>query len=368
MRLGLVLALSLVASPALAQPQPKPQPDQPKPFRELTEEEPEPVPAPAAQPRRVEPADPGELQVVEEPVPVDDHAPPPGSSGTWPEAIAWMETWKPRFATRHVRLDFEVWPQDAFDTYTWDLVLLMGVEDAPVFGDLILPITFLSADGADQFHFGNPTLGVHGGGVLADVVGLWGGLSVSIPTLTEFPAEDESFLPVATLFSAATMRGLVEAHRFFPLTVPVRFGVGVEVQILPFLYFRTELFPAFYIALEELDDATGESFFALLDHVSEAELLSPIGLGGGVRFQEAIGLSSISASQSGSDDDDEIEAGDGAQLAFEPFVSYQPPIEGPYSVPVFARVGLLLAIDDPLGFGFGDGHLATVRTSVGVRF
>jgi hypothetical protein len=362
MRLAPGLAIVLWAGAAAAQPAPPPraapaqpaQPEQPAPFTELTEEDetaPEPKPGPAPQP--VEP----EL-VGEEPPP-----PPSDGDGTWPEAIAWMEAWKPRFATRHVRVDFEVWPTDDVDAFTWDLTVLMGVEDAPVFGDFTLPMAYVTEHGTDvdQFHVGSPTLGVHGGGVLGRIVGLWGGLAVSIPTLHDYPTPDESPLPFLALSQVAGMRGFVEAHRFYPLTVPVRFGMGVEVQIVPFLYFRTEIFPVFYIFLEELQEVTGSTFFSILDHVSELELLSPIGLGGGMRFQEAFGVATVSRS-------DAVSAGDFTQLAFEPFISYQPPYEGPYSFPVFARVGLLIAIDEPLGFGFDDGKLMTVRSSVGVRF
>jgi hypothetical protein len=56
------------------------------------------------------------------------------------------------------------------------------------------------------------------------------------------------------------------------------------------------------------------------------------------------------------------------QTALEPFIVYEPPFAGPFELPLRARIGLLIALDDALGFGFDTNKVMTLRTSFGVRF
>ena len=54
--------------------------------------------------------------------------------------------------------------------------------------------------------------------------------------------------------------------------------------------------------------------------------------------------------------------------ALEPFIVYEPPFEGPYELPLRARVGMLIALDEALGFGFDTNKVLTARMALGVRF
>jgi hypothetical protein len=79
----------------------------------------------------------------------------------------------------------------------------------------------------------------------------------------------------------------------------------------------------------------------------EAEFRHGKGFGGGLAVQL---FHAFSASSDG----------DTAQLAAEPFVSYQ-------GESAFARIGVLTALDEPLGFGFDKGKVAALRLTVGMH-
>ncbi len=87
-----------------------------------------------------------------------------------------------------------------------------------------------------------------------------------------------------------------------------------------------------------------------LEHAGELEVRAPFGLGGGLRFQ-AVFLLTDGLSGNGADH---------AQTAVEPFVGYEPPGAG-----FFARLGMLVAIDPPLGYGFEKDKLTTFHVEVG---
>ncbi|MBW2457758.1 MAG: hypothetical protein JRI68_24855 [Deltaproteobacteria bacterium] len=286
-----------------------------------------------------------------------------------------MRYWEPQFAWRSIAAEFDVWSTEDFNCFTWDIVARLGVEDFPAYFDIDIPWTYLSVDGGDddmdQLQFGNPTFGGHGGGKVGGVVGIWGGATVSIPTTFVDENDDDGQGDEFTALALASRaRALVDAHRFFALYVPLRFMVGVEVQIHPYVYARAEFAPAFYIPTGDAQDLADalhyDAFFSVMDQIYEVEALSPIGLGGGVRFQLWWDMNENMS--------DLAYGGDRAQTALEPYITYSPPFRGPYEVPVFARVGLLFALDDPVGFGFDDRgrgdhwKVATLRTQVGARY
>ncbi len=365
--LATALALGCLALPhAQAQTgQQAPPKDKEEEWTELTPEaetpEPEPPPPGAEKPlpSTGSPYLPPATKPTSQP---DKPAEPEPDDGGTSEGLAWMSRWQPQFAWRSISAEFDMWSTDEFTSYTWDLVARLGVEDFPAYFDIDIPWTFLDVSGAaGQLQFGNPTLGGHGGGMVADVVGIWAGLTVSIPTT--FPDtgdQDGQSDEWAALAAASQVRALVQAHRFMALYVPLRLLTGVEVQIHPYIYLRAEFDPLLAIPTEDAQDQAErfghDAFFAAMDQIYEVEALSPIGLGGGVRFQAWLQLTN------------NARLGARTQTAIEPYITYSPPFIGPFAAPVFARAGLLIALDEPLGMGFDDNKVATLRTQVGVRY
>ncbi len=77
-------------------------------------------------------------------------------------------------------------------------------------------------------------------------------------------------------------------------------------------------------------------------------ITSTTGSVGGLRLQEVFTLTAD---------------GDKIQTALEPFGVYQPEKSAFYG-----RLGLLVALDRALGFGFEGGKVATLRLTAGARF
>ncbi|HHH31367.1 MAG TPA: hypothetical protein ENK57_23885 [Polyangiaceae bacterium] len=278
------------------------------------------------------------------------------------ESVAWMKDWLPRYASSRAGLDFDVFLDDP-TAMTWDLVARVAFGKESTFAlDLGLPWAW--ADGGEAI-IGNPVIGLLGGGKLADPVGMYGGFWIGIPTkpgipdLSDLDAQARSAQALVT----ALLRAGIHSHRFIPIWVPLRFGIGAELQLHPLVYLRTELAPQINVGLE------GANTTLTIDHITDVEVLSPIGLGGGLRLQEYFTpldtpIYSFFAFGPGATSVDR------AQVALEPYVAYEPPRQGDYAIPIYTRIGLLMALDDPLGFGFSSSgfKVATLRTSVGATF
>jgi hypothetical protein len=256
-----------------------------------------------------------------------------------------MVPWVPHSGISHASIEYEVWSTSAFAVHTWDAVLQLSFGDPDGYGAVHFDLPWDYVSALELAAIANPVVGGQGGAKVHDQIALWGGLKIAIPTVTSNSDPDR----VAAVGAGTYVRAAVESHRFAVFYVPLRFGLGAEFQIHPLVYLRIEADPMVLIPTE------GQDAELVMDQINEIEALSPIGLGGGLRFQEAFAFTSD---------------GDKAQLALEPYIAYEPPFEGPYSIPLRARVGLLFALDDPLGFGFDSGPLkvASVRTSIGGRF
>ena len=167
----------------------------------------------------------------------------------------------------------------------------------------------------------------------------------SIPTRYGFQGSPDVTLFAAT---AAASRGFYDAYRFAPETVSIRFPIAFEARLFGLLYYRGELDPDIWVPVGGA--APGDSVQVSLEHADELEVRAPFGLGGGLRFQAAFLLTNRLSG----------DGADGAQTALEPFVGYEPPGAG-----FFARVGMLVALDTPLGPGFDRDKLTTVRMQAG---
>lgn len=217
----------------------------------------------------------------------------------------------------------------------------------------------LSVWNRSGFAMGNPTIGAHYAfGLSPDIAAFVGG-SMSIP-IVAVPNEDQW----AAIAVTAPARAYFDMHRLFPETVSIRPRGGIEVRILPMLRYRGDLGMTVAIptgdGLPETEGiaAIGERDTEIvIEQGNELELRTDAGFGGGLRFQAAFLPTH----------DDEIDGinidNDVVQTAIEPFVGYEAP-----GVGLYARAGLLVALDERLGFGLDEGKVATVRLSVGGKF
>ena len=197
-------------------------------------------------------------------------------------------------------------------------------------------------DGGGGFLLGNPTLGAHYADSYNEQIAFFFGGSVSIPTIHGIDSNDNDDEDrVAALAAVAPTRAAYDLHRFVPEAIPIRARGGAEIRILPWLYYRGDLAPVMYIP------TGGQDVEFLIEQSNEIEARTPTGLGGGLRLQEVFTLTE----------------GDDIQTALEPFVSYEPAPAG-----VYARLGLLMALDEELGFAFDQGKVLTARLAGGYKF
>ncbi|WP_437667127.1 hypothetical protein [Sorangium sp. So ce1182] len=188
----------------------------------------------------------------------------------------------------------------------------------------------------EGFFFGNPSIGLHYSASVLPMMMLIGGLSASIP-ITQDPSDDTK----AAAAAALAVRGYFDAQRALLGHVPLRARGGIELRLIEAFHVRSDLVAMFAIPT----DGGDTEFF--IEQGNEAELRSLGGFGVGARLQAAFPLTET----------------DKVQLAAEPFVGVEPPTSGMYF-----RAGLLVALDEPLGFGLEQGKLATVRVALGAKF
>ncbi|XXY47563.1 hypothetical protein WME91_46920 [Sorangium sp. So ce269] len=188
----------------------------------------------------------------------------------------------------------------------------------------------------EGFFFGNPSIGLHYSASVLPMLMLVGGLAASIP-ITQDPSDDTK----AAAAAALAVRGYFDSQRVLLEHVPLRARGGIELRLIEAFHVRSDLVAMFAIPT---DGGDTELF---IEQGNEAELRSLGGFGVGARLQAAFPLTET----------------DKLQLAAEPFVGVEPPTSGMYF-----RAGLLVALDEPLGFGWEQGKLATVRVALGAKF
>ncbi|WP_437601690.1 hypothetical protein WMF28_08895 [Sorangium sp. So ce590] len=188
----------------------------------------------------------------------------------------------------------------------------------------------------EGFFFGNPSIGLHYSASILPMMMLIGGLAASIP-ITQDPSDDTK----AAAAAALAVRGYFDAQRALLEHVPLRVRGGIELRPIEAFYVRSDL-----VAMLAIPTDSGDTEL-FIEQSNEAELRSVGGFGVGARLQAAFPLTET----------------DKLQLAAEPFVGVEPPTSG-----LYFRAGLLVALDEPLGFGLEQGKLATVRVALGARF
>jgi hypothetical protein len=223
-----------------------------------------------------------------------------------------------------VFLDFEV---------PWALV------NVSISGDASSGVT-ASVDDETEGTFGNLTVGAHYADTfyaLSRSNSFWVGGTVSIPP---HGANDPGKGAIAG-FYATLARGNFDAHRYIAKHMSLRLGGGVEARFIDDkLYLRVGLLPVFHIPFD------GDFEFAT-EQGNEAEYRTDFGIGGGLRLQEVFVWT----------------GSDKIQTALEPFVSYEAVGKG-----LTGRLGMLMALDERLGFGFDQGKVLTLRTTIGGKW
>jgi hypothetical protein len=204
--------------------------------------------------------------------------------------------------------------------------------------------------------FGNITLGGHGMVHVAPDALLFGGATFTIPTRYDFSGASLTSVFLQTLGTVS--RGYFDVHRLMPGTFAARIPLGAEVKFASYFYYRGTLVPVILVPVAK--DFNDKSAQLIIEHADEIEARAPFGFGGGLRFQVAFAATNFGGTGLGSGG---FGGGDHAQTALEPFIGYEPRGSG-----FFARLGLLVALDSPAGFGFDAGKLATIRTTLGGKF
>ncbi|NUQ72577.1 MAG: hypothetical protein HUU21_03400 [Polyangiaceae bacterium] len=257
--------------------------------------------------------------------------------------------WVPKAQGSRVVGEIDWWPTDDFHVVGMGVAAQIRLHPV-VYLDIDVPWGIVSPDRGDAlFAFGNPTVGAHWADMITEKLAVYAGGSLTVATMItgrdtvlDGDYSDRFFTRV---FSTAT-RAYADFHRFLPDYMFLRGRGGLELQILPVLYYRVELAPMVAIPIGEFaDDAE-----FLLDIHNEIEARGRSGVGGGLHLQAVINSGEV-----GSRDDV-------TQLAVEPYFVYDP------GRGFYARVGSLVALDEPLGFGFKEGKMAAFRVSLGGRW
>lgn len=194
---------------------------------------------------------------------------------------------------------------------------------------------------------GNPTIGLTY--VTTDARTTWfigGRISAPLAGLS-----DSAPWQIANTLGAISM-ALYDLQYWAYKYVPIGLRGGVEWQSSPGLFLRGSLEPTLFIPTQDNSSVvdTRKALF-LYQMRFELEKHTDSGWGGGAGIQIVHAVS----------EGDAFTKGDNAQGSIEPFGSYE-------SDTTFARLGLLLGVDPPLGFGFDKGKVASLHLNVGSHF
>lgn len=194
---------------------------------------------------------------------------------------------------------------------------------------------------------GNPTVGLTYVTTSARTTWFIGG-RISAPLAG---VSDSAPWQIANTLGAVSM-ALYDLHYWAYKYVPIGLRGGVEWQASPGLFLRGSFEPTLFIPTEDKASivSTRKALF-LYQLRFELEKHGESGWGGGAAIQIVHAVS----------EGDAFTRGDNAQAGFEPFGSYE-------SGTTFARLGLLLGVDPPLGFGLDQGKVASLHLDVGSHF
>ena len=256
------------------------------------------------------------------------------------------EDWMPKKQGHRLGGHIEIWPARDLFAQSAEFVGQIAVIDELMI-DFAIPAGYVDFDGPgnDHFVFGNPRAGAHWGDKLIPELAMWAGGTLTFPAIF-----DPGFVRGAAAGILALNRAYFDLDRFLIETMAIRPQVGVEAHFARYFFVRGDFgFPLFI----DVGGNPNDVGFAV-ETAGEFEARAPVGVGGGARLQ-VVGVAT----------DDYAPSLDHAQVAIEPFFSYEPFGRTGF----FARLGFLLALDEPLGFGFDCcNELATVRAHLGGKW
>lgn len=203
-----------------------------------------------------------------------------------------------------------------------------------VFLDAQLPfgMNIDGPDGKTRFSLGNPTVGARYAPT-DGIIRWWAGGGISLPA----GAIDDDDIQFANLLSTVSLGGY-DSHLFIGDAFPVYLTGGIDVRVHETVSLQASLEPLLFIPVANRRDAE----FVLQTSLG-GEYRHDSGFGAGMDFK----LAWLAT-----------ESGDNAQALIDPYIGYT-------TDPVFVRLGLLLALDEPLGFGFDRGGVASPHVTVG---
>lgn len=267
-------------------------------------------------------------------------------------APAEADDWTPKRQGNRIGGEIDWWPyENPGDRRTYHVASLGVVGQFGIARNLYIdfdaPFALLSAPGDDYATLGNPSVGVHWAKTFTDTVSVFAGGSLTMATqvIDRVDNDPDTFEAFYTRAAASSMRAYADIHRFSSSYFFMRGIGGVELHPIPVLYYRGEL--ALLLAIP-VGDIVPDTEFVIEVH-NEIEFRSRKGIGGGLHIQSVLFATDINANEN-------------AQSALEPYFVYEP-VRGFY-----ARVGTLVALDRPLGFGLDRGRLFVIKASLGGKW
>lgn len=218
---------------------------------------------------------------------------------------------------------------------TADLTAQIGVTKH-VFIDADIPTAVLATTDITESMFGNPFLGAHYAGRFDRRTSGYVGASFGLPLARASKSRDTGQLGA----EVSVTRAFHDPGHFIPYALPVAVRGGLELDLAPVIV-QMEVSPGMVFG-QPLGRAVG-----YVDTSGSAAIRARFGLEGGLRVQTTFLID---------------DGHDHAQTALEPFVGYATPER----VGLYARYGLLVPIDEPLGFG--GSNYVTHRLSLGAKF
>jgi hypothetical protein len=261
-----------------------------------------------------------------------------------PAAAQEAAAFQPDMASQRIGGELSWWSATRFGS-SFGLVPFLNYRLADeLYLDVKLPLAMNFGSRADKLYAspGNPTVGVHYDVSHTATTAWYIGGRVGVPLVHLI--DDDNARLASTL--GAYTSALYDLHLWVPDHLPVGFFAGVESAVARNVIVRGELAPEVHMRLRERSGDNGAEF--LYQGRIELEARGESGWGGGA----AVRLVHLVSS----------EADDTTQSAFDLFGSYTTPSA------LFARLGMLVAMDQPLGAGFDTGKVLTLHGALGTRF